>query len=114
MCLKASPPAPPCKAPYDRGAPILDYLVEWWRAEDGGQAEVEVVQVAAAGPLRGTFVVRYQGEATDTLPWDAAEETVEAALEALPSLRDVQVRKSPRLPARRGHDALTPSPSAPS
>ena len=70
---------------------MLDYLVEWWRAEEPARNEVQIVKIAADGPLRGTFVMSYQGEATDTLPYDIAEEDLEAALESLPTLRDLQV-----------------------
>ena len=70
---------------------MLDYLVEWWRAEEPARNEVQIVKIAADGPLRGTFVMSYQGEATDTLPYDIAEEDLEAALESHPTLRDLQV-----------------------
>ena len=70
---------------------MLDYLVEWWRAEEPARNEVQIVKIAADGPLRGTFVMSYQGEPTDTLPYDIAEEDLEAALESLPTLRDLQV-----------------------
>ena len=92
------------KAPLDnRGADVLDYLVEWWRADDDeGRQEVQVVQCAilASGSgsskgLRGTFVLSYAGYATDTLAWDTTEETLELALENLPPLRDVQVTRAP-------------------
>ncbi len=44
--------------------------------------------------VRGTFSLAYAGSFTDSLPHDISEEAMELALEALPSLRDVQVTRS--------------------
>jgi hypothetical protein len=83
-------------APGDeRGSSVLDYLVEWWRADDFGRHEVQVIQTATtdSGLLRGTFEVSYDGFTTDTLPYDISEEAMEIALEGLEPLRDVQVTR---------------------
>ncbi len=68
---------------------------------------MEVVKVAASAELRGTFVLSYAGDATDTLPFDATEAAVEAALEALPSLRTVQVENKHNPPRPRGSLSLS-------
>jgi len=87
--------------PDDRGAAVLDYLVEWWRADDDqGRREVQVVRCAVEGAagggggLRGTFQLSYAGYATDTLAWDTSEDALELALEGLPPLRNVQVTRA--------------------
>ena len=57
-------------------------------------AQLQVLQVAhPAAALRGTFSVAYGGASTDSLPHDVSEERMELALEALPTLRDVQVTR---------------------
>jgi hypothetical protein len=80
--------------PNDRGDKVMDYLVEWWRAEDPGLDEVQVIKTDASTQISGTFVVGYAGASTDSLPFDVTEEEMELALEGLPQIRDVQVTRS--------------------
>jgi len=87
-------------APGDaRGSKVLDYSVEWWRADDFGRHEVQVLQCSTldGGALRGTFRVAFGGFRTDTLAFDTSEESLEVALEGLEPLRDVQVTRNANL-----------------
>ena len=78
----------------DHGSDLRSYEVEWWRAQDAGQSEVEIIKTEASSRMRGTFIVTFDGDSTDTLAYDTDEDDMEFALEALPKLRDVQVTRS--------------------
>lgn len=75
------------------------YLVEWWMASDPVRNEVQVLKTASTALnsssdiIVGTFQLSwgYGGEETDYLPADIGEAELEAALEALVEVRDVQV-----------------------
>jgi PA14 domain/Fibronectin type III domain len=88
------------------GAPVLDYLVEWWMAADSQRSEVQVISTGGpAGAYTGAFRLVYEGETTVYLHAAASEAEVEAALEALPSLRDVTVvRTAAPAPAAAGNE----------
>lgn len=81
-------------SPDDHGTSVTDYLVEWWREEDDGTNEVQVLATQASVPISGTFSVGYAGDSTDSLPYDVSEEAMELALEALSQIRDVQVTRA--------------------
>jgi len=78
----------------DRGAPVEDYLVEWWLADEPPRHEVQVVRLHGARGTRGTFVLDYAGARTSPLDHDVGEDDLELALEALPQVRDVQVTRT--------------------
>jgi hypothetical protein len=80
--------------PDERGAEVLDYLVEWWRSDDDGQREVQVIRTDASADIHGTFTISYDGEQTDSLSYDIEEEAMELALEGLSTIRDVEVTRS--------------------
>lgn len=72
------------------------YLVEWWMASDLTRSEVQVLRLestVASDTLNGNFRLAWGegGEETDYLPADVGEVELEAALEALQEIRDVQV-----------------------
>jgi len=80
-------------SPDERGSDVLDYLVEWWRSDDNGQREVQMLKTSASSQLYGTFTLKYNGEETDSLPYDIEEEALELALEGLSTIRDVEVTR---------------------
>lgn len=67
-------------------------------ASDPTRSEVQVLRLesdsASADTLTGNFRLSWGegGEETDYLPWNVGEVELEAALEALQEIRDVQVR----------------------
>ncbi|CAM9130727.1 unnamed protein product, partial [Phaeothamnion confervicola] len=79
------------------GWAIDHFLVEWWMADDDRRDEVQVIRaVDPAGAtnatdLRGVWRLSLGGEPTGFLPAQATEAQLEAALEALEDVRDVQV-----------------------
>lgn len=83
------------------------YLVEWWMASELTRSEVQVLRLGStvdSDTLTGTFRLSWGegGEETDHLPVDVGEVDLEAALEALRDIRDVQVwvALGPREPAQ--------------
>ena len=90
LLLAWQPPA------FDHGVAVSQYLIEYWR--ETGRDEVQVLKSTCTanmtGYQSGTFTVEYDGATTDTLPFDVAEVDLEAALEGLPTLRDVHVLRS--------------------
>ena len=75
----------------DHGDDVSQYLLEYWYTP--GRDEVQVIQTGSSSTfaLNGTFTVTYDGDETDTLPYDVSEDDMEAALEELSTLRDVRV-----------------------
>ena len=78
----------------DHGDDLSQYLLEYWHTP--GRDEVEVIQTSAStqANISGTFTVEYDGDRTDTLPYDVTEDAMEDALEELTTLRDVRVVRS--------------------
>lgn len=70
-------------------------------ASEVTRSEVQVLRLesdaTSTDTLTGTFRLSWGdgGEETDYLPWNALETELEAALEALHDIRDVQVRNLP-------------------
>lgn len=89
-CASASAETPLTTHTYNR------YLVEWWMASELTRSEVQVLRLestATSDTLTGNFRLSWGdgGEETDYLPADVGEVELEAALEALGEIRDVQV-----------------------
>jgi len=60
----------------------------------GGSGYVDVNEATkGSSPLGGTFVLSFGADYTDDIDFDASNETVKAALEALPSIDQVNVRR---------------------
>ena len=78
----------------NHGDDISQYLLEYWHTP--GRDEVQVIQTSSSviHNITGTFKVAYDGDQTDTLPFDISEVGMEAALEELSTLRDVRVVRS--------------------
>ncbi|KAG5186906.1 hypothetical protein JKP88DRAFT_156261, partial [Tribonema minus] len=99
------------------GAAVTDYLVEWWVAEELMRPAVQVVANSDGvngGANKGVFRLQYQGAATAYLTFDAEEAEVEAALQALPALRDVSVVRTYDATTRLYQWAVTFLSDAPS
>lgn len=77
------------------------YLVEWWMASEVLRSEVQVIRTqstatnASMDTISGNFRLSWgeDGEETDYLPADVGEVELEAALEGLQDIRDVQVKR---------------------
>ncbi|CAM9800578.1 unnamed protein product [Ectocarpus sp. 6 AP-2014] len=87
--------------PNDNGDAVDEYLVEWWMASEPVRSEVQVLRLASTAvsvandTLTGNFRLSWGdgGEETDYLPADVGEVELEAALEGLQDVRDVQVSR---------------------
>jgi hypothetical protein len=60
----------------------------------GRVVEIQRIYTASSGKLNGTFTLDFRGAATPPLAFDASAEDVEAALEALPTVGDVAMRRT--------------------
>ena len=61
----------------NHGDDVSQYLLEYWHTP--GRDEVEVIQTSAStqANISGTFIVEYDGDWTDTLPYDVTEDAME-------------------------------------
>ena len=74
------------------GAPVENYLVEFW---DGSYvSQVDTLEISSPVPIRGSFKLAFANATTDYLPRDIDADSLRVALEALPSLREIQVFRS--------------------
>ena len=82
------------KEPTDNGgSPIASYLVECDLASTVN--EVQVVSInSSSSTLSGTFSLSFMGFATSAIPYDASASRMEAAIESLANIGNVQVTLS--------------------
>ncbi|RLN71996.1 hypothetical protein BBJ28_00000989, partial [Nothophytophthora sp. Chile5] len=96
-------------APADaHGADVTSYVVDWFQPQspDTAPFEVQVLQIYgqdSTDAVSGTFRVLYSDSQTEPLPVDVSEAELQDSLEALPTLRDVQVERSV-VAARSGYE----------
>ena len=95
-------------SPDNGGAPVTRYLVAWDALGQDGHAagatqdsilysteEVQVIQTTStANDLGGSFRVSFEEHSTADLSYDISADDMEAALEALPTIGDVEVSRS--------------------
>ena len=74
------------------GSPVTTYLIEWW--DTTVPVSPEVVTLSLFGASSGAFRVAYNGSRTDYLPVTISADGLRNALQALPSIRGVQVSKA--------------------
>lgn len=76
--------------PDAQGTPVTKYKVEWYTAPP----IYEVQTVAHTGATGGAFTLSYNGETTDYLVFDLSQNGMKEALEGLPSIQQVDVKRT--------------------
>jgi hypothetical protein len=79
-------------SPDAQGTPVTQYKVEWFTAP--GVNEVQTV--TSTGATGGAFTLTYGSDTTDFLVFDLSQNGMKEALEGLPSIQQVDVKRTVR------------------